>query len=169
MGEVDESPMKKKFNVLGWLAVFSLLAAGAPAQSRIVDGRKCSGKIYGARDVTRRARILKQPDFKAIYEAFGRDVHARVSLEAVLCRSGQVTDIRVVESAPTNVGEFVASAVSLMHFAPAELNWHTVSQRQRFEFSINDSGSFEEIYPAAALGRFLERLEITGYLIMHSE
>jgi len=154
--------MKKKFNLLGWLAVFSLFAASAPAQSRINYGRKCSGPIYNARDVMRRARILKQPDFKAIYEAFGRDVHARVSLEAVLCRSGQVTDIRVVESAPTNVGEFVAGAVSLMRFTPAELNWHTVSQRQRFEFSINESGFFEEIHSRAAAGRLLERLEIIG-------
>jgi hypothetical protein len=154
--------VKKRFNLLGLLAVFSLFAVSAPAQSRIIDGGKCSGKIYGAREVTRRARIIEQPDFKAIYEAFGRDVHARVSLEAVLCRSGRATDIRVIESAPPNVGEFVAAAVSLMRFAPAELNWHTVSQKQKFEFSINDSGSFEEIDPAAAVGRTLEHLDIIG-------
>jgi len=154
--------MKKKFNQLGLLAISLVFAANAPAQSRIDNRGKCSGPIYNARDVTRRAQIRGQPDFKAIYEAFGRDVHARVSLDAVLCRSGQVTDIRVVESAPPNVGEFVAAAVSLMRFTPAELNWHTVSQRQRFEFSINDSGSFEEIDPAAAVGRLLEHLDIVG-------
>ncbi len=154
--------MKKKFNLLGLLAISLLFAVSAPAQSRIDYGGKCSGKIYNARDVTRRARIIEQPDFKAIYEAFGRDVHARVSLEAVLCRSGRVTDIRVVESAPPNVGEFVAAAVSLMRFAPAELNWHTVSQRQKFEFSINDDSDIKKIDPAAAAGRLLERLEVVG-------
>lgn len=154
--------MKKKFNLLGLLTVFSLFAASAPAQSRIIYGGKCSGKIYSARDVTRRARIIEQPNFNAIYEAFGRDVHARVSLEAVLCRSGRATDIRVVESAPPNVGEFVAAAVSLMRFAPAELNWHTVSQRQKFEFLINDDSDIKKIDPAAAAGRLLERLEIVG-------
>src|SRR6266513_4900763 len=106
--------MKKKLKLLGMLAISLLFAVNAPAQSRIDNRGKCSGPIYNARDVTRRARILEQPDFKAIYEAFGRDVHARVSLEAVLCRSGQVTDIRVVESTPPNVGEFVAAAVSLI-------------------------------------------------------
>jgi hypothetical protein len=157
--------MKKKFNLLGWLAVFSLFAASAPAQSRIVDGGKCSGQIYDAREVTRRARITKQPDFKVIYEAFGRGVHARVSLEAVLCRSGQATDIRVTESAPPNVGEFVAAAVSQIRFTPAELNWHTVSQRQKFEFSINEDGvddGAKEISAADAAGRAIERLEIVG-------
>ena len=154
--------MKKKFNLRGLLAISLLFAANAPAQSRIDNRGKCSGPIYNARDVTQRARIIRQPDFKAIYEAFGRDVHARVSLEAVLCRSGQVTDIRVIKSAPPNVGEFVARAVYLMRFTPAEMNWHTVSQRQRFEFSINDSGSFEEIDPAAAVGRLLEHLDIIG-------
>jgi hypothetical protein len=161
--------VKKKFRLLGWLAVFSLFVVSAPAQSRIDNRGKCSGPIYNARDVTRRAQIRGQPDFRVIYEAFGRDVHARVSLDAVLCRSGQVTDIRVVESAPPNVGEFVAAAVSLIRFAPAELNWHTVSQRQKFEFSINDSGFFEEIDPATAAGRLLERLEIVGYRRMTAE
>jgi hypothetical protein len=160
--------MKRKFNLLGVLAVFSLFAAGAPAQSRIIDGGKCSGKIYSARDVTRRARIIEQPDFKAIYEAFGRDTHARVSLEAVLCRSGRATDIRVVESTPPNVGEFVAAAVSLIRFTPAELNWHTVSQRQKFEFSINADG-VKEISTADAVGREIERLEIVGNRRMTAE
>ena len=121
--------MKKKFNPVGLLALFSLFAASAPAQNGIIYGGKCSGQIYSAREVTRRARIIEQPDFKVIYEAFGRDVHARVSLEAVLCRSGRATDIRIVESMPPNVGEFVASAVSLIRFAPAELNWHKAEVR----------------------------------------
>src|SRR5258707_6761868 len=132
--------MKEKFNLLACLAVFSLFAASAPAQSRIDNRGKCSGPIYNARDVTRRARIIKQPDFKAIYEAFGPDVHARVTVEVVMCRSGRATDIRVIGSTQTNVREFVAAAVILMRFAPAELNWHTVSQRMRFEFSINEDG-----------------------------
>jgi hypothetical protein len=153
--------MKKKFKLLGLLAVFALFAAGAPGQTRIIDSGKCSGKIFDAREVTRRARIIKQPDFKVIYEPFGRDVHARVSVEAVLCRSGQATDIRVVESTLPNVGEFVAAAVSQIRFAPAELNWHTVSQRQKFEFLINEDG-VKEISTAEAAGRAVERLEIIG-------
>lgn len=154
--------MKKRFKLLGLLAAFSLFAASAAAQRRIDNRGQCSGPIYNAKDVTRRARILTQPDFKAIYDAFGHDVHARVSVEAVLCRSGQVTDIRVVESAPPDVGEFVVRAVYLMRFAPAEMNWHTVSQRQRFEFSINDTGSSKEVDPAAGADRLIEQLDIVG-------
>ncbi len=155
--------MNKKFSLVGPLAISLLFAANALAQSRIDNRGKCSGPVFNARDVTRRARILKQPDFGPIYEAFGKDVNARVSLEAVLCRAGQVTNIRVIESAPPNVGEFVARAVYLMRFTPAEMNWHTVSQRLRFEFTINDTASFKEIDPAAAVGRLVEDLDIIGY------
>ena len=56
----------------------------------------------------------------------------------------------------------MVAAVSLMRFTPAEMNWHTVSQKQKFEFSINDDSDVKKIDPTAAAGRLLERLEIVG-------
>ena len=141
----------------------SLSVIAAPAQNRQSDDiQRCHGPIYTAKEVTRRARITKGPDFSVIYKAFGGDVHARVNLEAVLCRSGRITDIRIVESVPPKLAEFVVAAVSLMRFTPAEMNWHTVSQKQKFEFSINDDSDVKKIDPTAAAGRLLERLEIVG-------
>src|SRR5262249_44739436 len=134
--------------------VLSLSAIWTPAQVR--DAKKCNGPIYNRKEVTQPARVTRGADFAAIYGAFGNDVHARVTLEAVLCRSGQVTDIRIIDSRPANVGEFVAAAVSLIRFTPAELNLHSVSQRQKFEFLINDDSDIKRIDPAAASGRLLE-------------
>src|SRR6266508_2476262 len=125
------------------------------------DSEKCRGPIYGPKEVAKRARMIEQPNFKALYEAFGNDLSGRVTLEAILCRSGGVTDIRVINSQPPKIGEFVAKAVSLVRFKPAELNWHTVSQRQQFEFSFNESG-ISEIDAAAAAGRRIEELVIMG-------
>ena len=52
-------------------------------------------------------------------------------------------------------------AVSLIGFKPAEMNYHTVSQSQKFEFSIN-GGSGPGIESAVATGRLIESLDIMG-------
>ena len=143
----------------------SLSVIAAPAQNRQSDDiQRCHGPIYTAKEVTRRARITKGPDFSVIYKAFGGDVHARVNLEAVLCRSGRITDIRIVESVPPKLAEFVVAAVSLMRFTPAEMNWHTVSQKQKFEFSINDDSDVKKIDPTAAAGRRISAEQIRSWM-----
>jgi len=42
------------------------------------------------------------------------------------------------------------------------LNWHTVSQKERFEFTINEYSNIEQIDPAVAAGRLIEHLDILG-------
>jgi hypothetical protein len=141
-------------------ASFSIIVV--PAQNRESENRpECPGPTYSSKQVTKPAKMIDQPNFKALYEAFGNDVSGRVRLEAIFCRSGRVTDIRVADSQPPKIGEFVAAAVSLVRFRPAELNWHTVSQRMQFEFSINESG-VSEIDAAAAAGRRIEELGVMG-------
>jgi TonB family protein len=73
-------------------------------------------------------------------EALAHDVHGRVVLEAVLCRTGRVTDLRVVESLPYGMTEKSIESVRQLKFTPAEMNWHTVSQKMRFEFYFNERG-----------------------------
>jgi outer membrane protein insertion porin family len=57
--------------------------------------------------------------------------------------------------------ESALEAVRRITFTPAEMNWHTVSQRQRFEFLINDRG-IREIAPGDAAGRLVEAVEVMG-------
>src|SRR6266478_7725236 len=66
---------------------------------------KCPEKIYGGKDVERRARII---DFKSLTipnEATAHDVHGTVIINAVLCHNGRVTDITVVQGLPFGVTE----------------------------------------------------------------
>lgn len=143
-------------------AVISFTAMTAPAQSEgTFKSPKCRGPIYTAQQVAKKARMIGSPNFKALYEAFGNDVSGSVSLEAVFCRSGRVTDIRVIESRPPTIGEFVAAAVSLLTFTPAEMNWHSVLQRMQLEFSINDGGG-SPISAAQAAGRMIDELDVMG-------
>lgn len=143
----------------------SLATIIVPAQNRQSDSRlECRGPIYNAKDVTRRAKIIERPDLKGL----SSDLRGRVLVDAVLCRTGRVTDIRIVESSPPSVAEFAIAAVSEIRFKPAELNWHTVSQRMEFQFSVND-GRVEEIDPSAATGRLVEELDIMGNRRMTKE
>jgi len=82
-------------------------------------------------------------------------------VQGILCRTGRVTDIHVIESLPYGMTENALQAVRSIKFTPAEKNWHTVSQRMQFEFHINDDG-IEPIAPADAAGRSIETLEIIG-------
>lgn len=125
------------------------------------NAENCRGPIYTAKEVTRRAKITKPANFNVIYKAFGSDIHAHAVLDAVLCRSGHVTDIKVIEISPVKITEFIVAAVSEISFKPAEMNWHTVSQRQRFEFNINETG-VKGIDPAIAAGRLVESLDVMG-------
>jgi hypothetical protein len=151
--------MQRLFTAAFALTLMSLYAFSTLAQ--IPDPQKCRGPIYSRKEVTKPAKMIDQPNFKALYEAFGNDVSGQVKLEAIFCRSGRITDIQVIDSQPPKIGEFVAAALSLVSFKPAELNWHTVSQRQEFEFSINQSG-VSEIDAAAAAGRLIEHVDIVG-------
>ena len=125
------------------------------------DPSTCHGRVYAAHEVTRRAKITDRPNFDAIIEAFGRDIQARAVLDVVLCRSGRVTDIKVVEASPPEIAEFFVKAISILRFTQAELNWHTVSQRQRLEYQINYRDR-TTIDSAAAAGRLVESVEIVG-------
>lgn len=124
------------------------------------DDRKCPQPVYAPDEVTRRARIVERADFSGVMEAF-RNLNGRVKLDAVLCRSGQVTDISITESSLPSVNEFVTAAVSTVRFVPAELNLHSVSQKIQFEFEIQNGG-IKEINRVPATPQLVESVDIMG-------
>jgi surface antigen-like variable number repeat protein/TonB-like protein len=143
------------------LILLPLQAIAAPSQSPGSD--TCHGRIYTASEVARRARITQPVRFEDIFKAFGRGVCARVVVEAVLCRSGRVTDIKVIEISPEEIKEFVIGAVSEISFKPAEMNWHTVSQRMRFEFQVGPIEPGVQMNTSTdAAGRLVESVDIMG-------
>ena len=152
--------MKKRLSLIAFTPIFLLLLVSCPvAQNRWLD-KKCATRAYAASEVTRRAKIVEGPDFSRAREAF-RNVHDQVRLDAVLCRSGQVTDIRIIEGSSPTVNEFVSSTVSLIRFVPAELNLHSVSQRIQFKFEIDD-GQVKETTIRETTGRLVESVDIVG-------
>jgi TonB family protein len=126
-----------------------------------VDNETCQGPVYKAGEGIEKAKITFKPDVVFTEEARAHDVHGRVVVEAVLCRTGRVTDIKVVEGLPYGMSEAVVNAVKQYQFTPAEMGWHTVSQFIRMEFGFNVADG-PELSQAEAAGREVEAIEIVG-------
>jgi TonB family protein len=129
--------------------------------SQTVDSETCQGPVYKASEGIRRAEIVFKPDVVFTEEAHAHDVHGRVVVEAVLCRTGRVTDIKVVEGLPYGMSEAVVNAVKQYQFIPAEMGWHTVSQFIRMEFGFNVTDG-PKLSQAEAAGREVEAIVIVG-------
>jgi len=124
------------------------------------DEPQCRGRIYTAQEVTRRAKIVSSLEIGSP-SGIAPGQPASVALRAVLCRTGRVTDIKLVKGKPSELTKYLELTVSNVTFTPAELNWHSVSQAMEFEFEIN-GGETKVISSAEARGRLVERLEIIG-------
>jgi hypothetical protein len=139
------------------LMFFSLSVSVVSAQNSFGETRKCPQPVYAASYVTRPAKILEDPHVGGVRDMF----NGRVKLEAVFCRTGQVTDIRIVEASSPPVNEFASAAVSMIRFAPAELNWHTVSQRIQLEIEI-ENGDVKGITVRPTNYQLVESIDVFG-------
>jgi len=154
----------KKSTDSRYIKIMLMLLFAVPAKAQHVNQNReetCRGPVFSVRELSRRATITSRPIPAVTQEALANDVHGRVVLEAVLCRTGRVTDLRVVESLPYGMTEKSLKAVREIKFTPAEMNWHSVSQKMRFEFYFNERG-VDEIAAEDAEGRTVEAIEILG-------
>jgi hypothetical protein len=148
---------------LGLIFLLFLLATPAPAQNPGTAPGQCRGPIYSPNEVAKRAKIIEYADTSVLTKvATQYNFRGTIHAYAVLCRSGHVTDVQVTQKLPQNLDEFVVAAMVMMKFKPAELNWHTVSQRIKYELSINDDSKIKLIDAAQAAGRLVEEVDIVG-------
>lgn len=151
------------------LAVLVLIytcAAGATAyaqaQGTVLSTPTCSGRVYSADQVTRPAKIIGGPDLAMLNSAAANyKVKGRAVVDVVLCRTGHVSDPRIVQGLPFNLNQFVVAATGTINFSPAELVWHSVSQKMQLVFEINERGA-ELILPRKELKRLVEEVDVIG-------
>lgn len=148
-------------------AAFFVTLTVLTATAQVGTDQKCSGRIYSQREVTKPARLTGGPDLKVAVGMAGPSVRGKVVLEAVLCRSGRVTDVRIIEGLSPTINEFVVAAMSTVRFVPAELRWHSVSQRIRFELGFGPNAPGVRLVTSSdAAGRLVENVEIVGNRIL---
>jgi TonB family protein len=156
-------PMTRRSGLLLWSVVIIVFAiSDSKAQTAHQTNETCHGPIYEPGAVTRRVRIIRYPDIQLTPEARAHAVHGRIIANAVMCRTGRVTDIKIVEGLPYGMNERAVQAIAAMKFTPAEKDWHTISQRMRFELSINEDFESQNILPSEAAGHIVETVQIIG-------
>lgn len=125
----------------GALALSMMYGGPSAAQSsgagRAEKAATCAGPVYGAKDVSSRAKIIARPEPADPHPAEPEgELMGRVVLRVVLCRTGEVADIEVVEGLPDGLTERAVEAVRQIKFTPAERRGKKVSQRALFEYTF---------------------------------
>lgn len=145
------------------LVLLSLVSASSQIRGTPYSNTdSCSGPVFSTKEVEQKARIIDRKIPGLTAEAAAHGVHGVVKLAAVFCRTGRVTDIRVIQGLPYGMTEAAIGAVRTIRFTPAELKWHAVSVKMGFEFYFNDSGGGDEIALEGADGRLIETVEVLG-------
>ena len=101
------------------------------------ENETCSQPVYDRKEVSRPAQIIHRPEPSYTEEARAKQLKGQVVLDTVLCKSGQVTDIIVVEGQPYGMTEKMVEAVRQVKFRPAEKDGQQVSQKQRFIYHFS--------------------------------
>ena len=124
----------------GILALMFLVAASSGQDAgggQEAAAETCAGPVYSAGAVTRRAKIthIREPAYTE--KARSNGVRGRVVLRAVLCRTGKVTNIKVLKGLPDGLTEEAIKSTRGIRFEPAEKDGEAVSQAITRECNFN--------------------------------
>ena len=140
-----------------------MLLASPAAVAQAGDIPTCKGRIYSAKEVTRRARITEHPNYDAILEAFGRWCSKRGSFWMyVLCRSGRDLGYQGHRGHHRlKSAEWFVKAISLLEFYSrgTELPHGVATAATWYRINYGDRVTIDS---AAAAGRLVESIDIIG-------
>jgi TonB family protein len=100
------------------------------------DRDEAGGRIYPARQVDQKARLLSRPQPAYPRRARRNEVRGTVRLRVVLAASGKVEKISVIRGLPDGVTEEAIKAARAIRFVPAERDGRKVSQWAIIEYNF---------------------------------
>ena len=129
------------------LLIFAALtpAQVGPARNEDRGGKQgaatqgCDGNpVYKLSEVDVKPRIRSKPNPRYTEEARRRGVSGRVVVAAVLCATGEVGDVEVVEGLPAGLFEEAVKAARRIKFEPARKDDERVAVRVRvlYDFMV---------------------------------
>jgi TonB family protein len=158
-----------KFSSIPFAAAILSLAPCPPLtparqSNQRAAAESCAGPSYRSSEVTRAAVVTRKPEPGFTDEARAENAWGVVRLEAVMCRTGRVTDIRVVRGLGHGLTEKAVEAARRIEFRPALKDGRKVSQRVTLEYNFNVSGGEGEGPEGWAkhTGRLVEELIVEG-------
>jgi len=151
------------------MSLVPLLAFCASAAAQGLGDEKCAGPIYQPKEVTQRPRFGPRDIPSLTPEALAHHVRGRVVLSAVLCRTGEITDIQIIEGLPFGMTGRVVDAARQIRFKPAEKDSQPVSVVIRMEYEFHFIGEPRPPAKEPVAGRIIETFEISGLRSMRSD
>jgi TonB family protein len=94
-------------------------------------------RVYNPPDVTQRARVLFKPEPQYTEEARKNSITGVVILRVVFSRTGEVTNIRAMQSLQGGLTEKAIAAARQIRFVPATRNGQPVSMYMQLEYNFN--------------------------------
>ena len=101
------------------------------------DGTDDPWRVFRSDQVNQRARITSKPEPQYTEAARRNQVTGTVVLNVVFSRSGEVTNIRVIQSLPDGITEKAIAAARAIRFLPALKNNYPVSVYMQLEYNFN--------------------------------
>lgn len=95
------------------------------------------GEGFSPAQVDQRARLLLKPEPQYTEEARRNQVVGTVTLRAIFSSSGEVVQIRALNTLPFGLTERAIAAARQIKFVPALKNGHPVSVRMQLEYNFN--------------------------------
>jgi TonB family protein len=153
----------RKFLASIALVLLICVSTSAQERGREASSESCAGPVYKHSEVSRPAAFSSRPSPSLTNEAIAHDVRGQVVLSAVLCSTGKVTDIQVLEGLPFGVTERAVEAARQTRFSPAEKGGQPVSVATRFVFKFLYVGERGPLAQGPLEGRLIESVEVGGY------
>jgi len=101
------------------------------------DNPNETDRVYSSPEVTTRARVLSKPEPQYTEEARRNQITGTVILRVVFSRSGEVTNIRAIQTLSDGLTEKAIAAARRIRFVPATRNGQTVSMYMQLEYNFN--------------------------------
>jgi TonB family protein len=105
--------------------------------SRGNDPNPDLNRTYSAPEVNERARVLSKPEPQYTEEARRSSITGTVILRVVFSRTGEVTNIRALQSLGGGLTEKAMAAARQIRFVPAKKNGQPVSMYMQLEYNFN--------------------------------
>ena len=118
-----------------WLCV-SLLVAPAAVVLAHPQTSECSFPILKMKEVDKKVKILAKPEPQFSRSDREKFRSKSITLTAVFCGSGSVTDIRVTQGLNDAMDEEAIKAARQIQFIPAEKDGNKVSQKLNVVYLI---------------------------------
>jgi TonB family protein len=105
--------------------------------SQTAASQECDGPLYKMSEVEVKPLIRSKPNPRYTEEARRNGVSGRVVVSAVLCRTGEVGDVEVIEGLPHGLSEEAIKVARLIKFEPARKDDERVNVRVRVVYNFD--------------------------------